>query len=258
MQLLIQEASVVFEGKEDTGLAALGPVTCAIEDESFVALLGPSGSGKTTLIRAIAGLQALNAGRILADGHTITEPTPEIALMFQDPNLMPWRTVRDNIGLPLELAGVGRQERIEQVTAMLPALGLEDFGDSYPAELSGGMAQRVALGRVLVQHPQVLLLDEPFGALDAMTRERISLDLLKLWAAEKPTVMMVTHDINEAVLLADRILVLSQRPGRIIADFEVPLERPRHLEMMYTEPFLRTARDVREAINQAGMMNPAE
>ncbi len=257
MQLHIQGASVIFNG-EGSGLAALGPVSCGIEDESFVALLGPSGSGKTTLIRAIAGLQQLTTGRILADGKLITQPTPEVALMFQDANLMPWRTVRDNIALPLELGGVSRQERLEQVDALLPALGLEEFGDSYPAALSGGMAQRVALGRVLVQHPQVLLLDEPFGALDALTRERISLDLLKLWAAEKPTVVMVTHDINEAVLLADRILVLSQRPGRIIADFEVPLERPRQLEMMYTDAFLHTARDVRDAINQAAVIDPSE
>jgi len=258
MQLQIQGASVIFNEQSQDGLAALGSIFCEIEDESFVALLGPSGSGKTTLIRAIAGLQNLTTGRILANGKPITEPTPEIGLMFQDANLMPWRTVQDNIALPLELRGFSQQERMQEVARLLPGLGLEDFGESYPSELSGGMAQRVALGRVLIQHPQVLLLDEPFGALDALTRERISLDLLKLWAAEKPTVLMVTHDINEAVLLADRILVLSQRPGRIIADFEVPLERPRRLEMMYEEAFLQTAKNVREAINQAGMTNPAE
>jgi len=258
MQLSIQGASVIFKEQEKNSVAALGAVNCVIEDESFVALLGPSGSGKTTLIRAIAGLQPLTTGRILADARPITQPTPEIGLMFQDANLMPWRTVQDNIALPLELAGMSLKERLAQVADLLPALGLSDFAESYPAALSGGMAQRVALGRVLVQHPQVLLLDEPFGALDALTRERISMDLLKLWAAEKPTVVMVTHDINEAVLLADRILVLSQRPGHIVADFAVPLERPRHVEMMYTEPFTETARAVRDALNQASVMNPGE
>jgi NitT/TauT family transport system ATP-binding protein len=213
--------------------------------------LGPSGSGKSTLIRVVGGLQAATAGTVYVDDTLVTEPLDGVSLMFQDANLMPWRTVRDNIVLPLELRGVAKDERYQQVGNLLPLLGLQDFADAYPAELSGGMAQRVALGRVLIQQPQVVLLDEPFGALDAMTREKISFDLLRIWAREQQTIMMVTHDINEAVLLSDRILVLSQRPGRIIADITVPLDRPRTLDMIYTQPFIETARTVRATIDRA-------
>ena len=169
--------------------------------------------------------------------------------MFQDANLMPWRTVIDNIALPLELAGVGKARRHEAVYELLPQLQLQDFALSYPAELSGGMAQRVALGRVIVQGPRALLLDEPFGALDAMTREKISLELLDLWRKHRQTVVMVTHDINEAVLLADRVVVMSNRPGQLVADIAIELERPRGIDMIYREAFLRLARRVRAAID---------
>ena len=146
--------------------------------------------------------------------------------MFQDANLMPWRTALDNIALPLEIAGVGRQERYRIARALLPQLRLERFEGAYPAELSGGMAQRVALGRVIVQQPRVLLLDEPFGALDALTREKLSLELLRLRQRYVQTIVMVTHDINEAVFLADRVIVLSRRPGKLVADIPVDLPRP--------------------------------
>jgi NitT/TauT family transport system ATP-binding protein len=170
--------------------------------------------------------------------------------MFQDSNLMPWRTVRDNVALPLELAGVSKDKRYEAVEKLLPTLGLSDFALAYPGELSGGMAQRVAIGRVLIQKPDVLLLDEPFGALDAMTREQISVDLLSVWARQRQTVLMVTHDINEAVLLSDRVLVMSHRPGQIIADVPVTLERPRHLEHLYSDAFGNTAQQIRAAIGR--------
>jgi NitT/TauT family transport system ATP-binding protein len=178
----------------------------------------------------------------------VREPIPQISLMFQDANLMPWRTVRDNIALPLELAGVKKQARYAQVDSLLPLLGLTDFGALYPGELSGGMAQRAALGRVLIQNPALLLLDEPFGALDAMTREKISFDLLRMWGQAMQTILMVTHDINEAVLLADRVLVMTARPGQIAADITVPLPRPRSPEDSYTEAFMSTAKQVRAAI----------
>jgi NitT/TauT family transport system ATP-binding protein len=197
----------------------------------------------------LAGLQQPTAGEAYLDDQRIVEPSNQVGLMFQDSNLMPWRTVLDNIALPLELAGVTQKQRHQTVHDLLPTLGLSEFALAYPGELSGGMAQRVALGRVLVQHPGALLLDEPFGALDALTREQISLDLMQL--RSKQTVVMVTHNIHEAVLLSDRILVFSRRPGRIIADIEVPLERPRRLEDAYTECFGEIARQVREAINEA-------
>jgi NitT/TauT family transport system ATP-binding protein len=251
MHIRIDGLSVNFKNADGSTLAALDSVSCDIEARLFVALLGPSGSGKSTLIRVIGGLQAATSGTVHIDNTLVTEPMNGVTLMFQDANLMNWRTVRDNIVLPLELRGIAKGESYQQVASLLPLLGLQDFADAFPAELSGGMAQRVALGRVLIQQPQVVLLDEPFGALDAMTREKISLDLLRIWTLEQQTVVMVTHDINEAVLMADRVLVLSKRPGYIIGDITVPLDRPRTLEMVYTQPFIETARKVRATIDSA-------
>jgi NitT/TauT family transport system ATP-binding protein len=228
----------------------LGPITLDIESGTFVTLVGPSGCGKTTLIRVLAGLQAPTRGEALLDGGYIIEPSKRVGLMFQDANLMPWRTVQDNIALPLELAGQARRDRYAAVHNLLPTLGLDDFALAYPVELSGGMAQRAALGRVLIQHPGLLLLDEPFGALDALTREQISIDLLRMWSQERPTVLMVTHDINEAVLLADRVLVMSPRPGQIALDIPVGLPRPRHLDYIYSDAFATIAQQVRAAINR--------
>ncbi len=222
-----------------------------IETGSFVSLVGPSGCGKSTLIRILAGLQRPTRGQVLLDGQPLTEPSSCIGLMFQDSNLMPWRIVLDNIALPLELAGDSKRERYAKARHLLPLLGLSEFEGAYPGELSGGMAQRVALGRVFVQRPDVLLLDEPFGALDALTREKISFDLLQVWAETRQTVLMVTHDIREAVLLSDRVLVMSRRPGRIIADVPVPLQRPRSLEDTFTPDFSATVKTVREAIDRA-------
>jgi len=243
--------SVVHTASDGSPLPALGPVTFNIEPGQFVALVGPSGCGKSTLIRVLAGLLAPTRGEATLDGELIREPTRRVAVMFQDANLMPWRTVIDNIALPLELAGAGKPERHGAARELLPRLGLTDFALAYPGELSGGMAQRVALGRVLIQRPDVLLLDEPFGALDALTREQVGADLLDLWTQERPTVLMVTHDINEAVLLADRVLVMSRRPGQIAADFDVPLPRPRRLSDTYSEAFGRIAQQVRAKIERA-------
>lgn len=251
MQVTVDHLTVNFSAPEGGTLVALGPISFTVEVGSFVALLGPSGCGKSTLIRVIAGLQEASSGTAHVDDKLITVPHDEVGMMFQDSNLMPWRTVYDNIALPLELRGVSQKDLSKQVHSLLPALGLEEFANSYPNNLSGGMAQRTALGRVLIQQPRVLLLDEPFGALDAMTREKISLDLLRVWAEYQQTVLMVTHDINEAVLLSDRILVMSQRPGRLIVDIDVPLERPRKQEMLYTTAFVETAKEVREAIDRA-------
>jgi NitT/TauT family transport system ATP-binding protein len=166
--------------------------------------------------------------------------------MFQEANLMPWRTVLENIALPLELEGQSKKQRFATVRNLLPRLDLVDFEDAFPAELSGGMAQRVALGRVFIQRPSVMLLDEPFGALDALTREQISLDLIRLWQQESISVLMVTHDINEAVMLSDRVLVLSPRPGRLLADIPITLPRPRD---MYSAAFGGVARQIRALID---------
>ncbi len=249
MKLSLRELVVDFRTPDQRRLPALGPISLDVLPGEFLCIVGPSGCGKSTLIRALAGLQGATSGSVAADDASITAPLSKLAIMFQDANLMPWRTVIDNIALPLELAGVDKARRHEAVYELLPQLHLQDFALSYPAELSGGMAQRVALGRVIVQRPRALLLDEPFGALDAMTREKISLELLDLWRKHRQTVVMVTHDINEAVLMADRVVVMSSRPGKLVADIAIELERPRALDMIYRETFLRLARGVRAAID---------
>ena len=248
MKLSLRDVSVNFRGASGDRLAALGPISLAVAEGEFVCIVGPSGCGKSTLIRVVAGLQSPTTGIVEADGGEICRPSSATAIMFQDANLMPWRSVQDNIALPLELAGVPKAARYATVAALLPQLHLEEFAGAYPAELSGGMAQRVALGRVIVQHPRLLLLDEPFGALDALTREKLSLELLQVWRGSGQTVVMVTHNINEAVLLADRVIVMSSRPGRTVADIAIDLPRPRRTELMFCETFLGLARKVRAAI----------
>lgn len=249
-RLVVRNLSLSFPLPNGQTLPALSNVSCVVEAGEFVCLVGPSGSGKSTLLRVLAGLQAGERGQALLDDMPITQPSPRVAVMFQDANLMPWRTVIDNIALPLELGGMARDQRYAQTQRLLPQLGLGDFADAFPNELSGGMAQRVALGRVLIQRPDVLLLDEPFGALDALTRERVSLDLIQLWEQERATVVMVTHDINEAILLADRVLVMSRRPGRIVADVPIPLPRPRTLDDTYLPASGQLASQVRAAIER--------
>lgn len=250
-RLSAQRVSVMFAAPDGGNLPALGPVSFEVEAGQFVSLIGPSGCGKSTLVRVFAGLQQPSQGRVTIDGQPVDGPSPLTGMMFQQANLMPWRTVIDNVALPLELAGVPRAERQQQALDALHGLGLAGFERAYPGELSGGMAQRVALGRVLVQRPAALLLDEPFGALDALSRERIGQDLMRMWSQQRQTVVMVTHDIQEAVLLSDRVLVFSSRPGRIIADIAVDLSRPRLPEDAFNEDFAAVARQVREAINRA-------
>ena len=252
MRLSLQDLAVTFSSPNGESLPALGPITFDVAADEFVCLVGPSGCGKSTLIRVLAGLQLPTSGRALCHGEPITRPMPGFAIMFQDANLMPWRTVLDNIALPLEVAGVSAAERYKIVRALLPLLHLENFDLAYPAELSGGMAQRVALGRVMVQQPQVWLLDEPFGALDALTREKLSLELLQLRTRSTQTIIMVTHDISEAVLLADRVIVLSRRPGKLVADLRIDLPRPRSADMIYQEDFLRLAKGIRARIDEQG------
>ncbi len=248
MNVSIEDLRVQFPAAQDGLLDALGPLSCTLAAGCFVALLGPSGCGKSTLVRVLAGLQPPTQGSVQLDGAA--PDGARTGILFQDANLMPWRRVRDNMALSLELAGVRRETRYEAVRALLPTLGLEGFELAWPGELSGGMAQRVAIGRVLLQGPELLLLDEPFGALDAITREQLGLDLLRIWTREQPTVLMVTHDINEAILLADRVLVLSSRPGRLVADVTVPLPRPRRLEHSYTEDYIGLLRELRDALGQ--------
>lgn len=249
MSLSLRELSVSFRDPAGGKFLALGPISFDVAEAQFVCVVGPTGCGKSTLIRVLAGLLPATSGAALCDGEAIDRPMRQFAIMFQDANLMPWRTVLDNIALPLELAGAPRAARYEAVRALLPQLHLEGFEAAYPAALSGGMEQRVALGRVIVQQPRVVLLDEPFGALDALTRENLGRLLLRLRQRYVQTIVMVTHDINEAVLLADRVIVLSRGPGRLVADVSVDLPRPRKHDMVYDRAFLKLTKRIRASID---------
>jgi NitT/TauT family transport system ATP-binding protein len=225
-------------------LLALDRVSLAVCQGEFVAIVGPSGCGKSTLLRILGGLLVPTEGVVRLDGRVFRAPRREVGYLFQNVNLMPWRTVLQNVTLPLEVAEVP-QPRAREILALV---GLTGFEQAYPGELSGGMAQRVAIARALIGDPEVLLLDEPFGSLDALSREQMNLELLRIWQARRVTAVMVTHDLQEAIFVADRVLVMSPRPGRIDAEVVVDLPRPRRLEVMYTEFFGALSRRVRQAV----------
>lgn len=233
---------------ENGGLNVLENISFDIQEQEFVCILGPSGSGKSTLLKILAGLLPSTSGQVLYRGEVLKSPQRSIGFVFQKANLMPWRTVVENIALPLEL-GCASPECVEtRAQEMVKFLGLQGFENSLPRDLSGGMAQRVAIGRALIHDPDVLLLDEPFGMLDALTRERMGMELLQIWQIRKKTVIMVTHSIEEALLLADRVLVLSNRPGRLCLDLTVTLPRPRSEDLHYTPEFGELAKRLRTAI----------
>jgi len=241
--LTIRDLHAVFP-IENGGLHALGGVTFDVRPREFVCVLGPSGSGKTTLLRILAGLIKPTSGSFMfGQGDK-----PSIGMVFQEANLMPWRTVIENIKLPLEVKNMDDQTAQAKTHEMIELVGLQGFEDSLPRDLSGGMAQRVAIARALIHDPDLLLLDEPFASLDAMTRERMWNELSRIWQARQKTVIMVTHSINESLFLADRVLVLTQRPGKIKLDVEVDLPRPRKDDIRYTPHFGELARKLREAI----------
>lgn len=211
---------------------ALAEVSFGIQANEFVCVVGNSGSGKSTLLRILGGLLAPTAGRVQFKGRTVHAPQTEIGFVFQNTNLMPWRTALENVLLPLELQKTPDAQDRARACAALALMGLEEFADAYPAQLSGGMAQRLTLTRALLQEPALLLMDEPFGALDALTRERLNQELLRIHRDRAQTVLMITHSIQEAIFLADRVLVLSGQPGELRGDIPVELPRPRALEML--------------------------
>jgi len=231
------------------GVHALADISLNIPAGSFTVLVGPSGVGKSTLLRILGGLLQPSSGHVLLKGRSPHQAREPIGIVFQQENLMPWRTAYENVRLPLEITGDGANGR---VTDLLELVGLQGFEQSYPGQLSGGMAQRVALARALVHEPDLLLMDEPFGALDALTRERMGQELLRIWRAMPVTVFMVTHSIAEAVLLADEVLVMTEHPGRITGRVTVNLPRPRKLAMQSTAAFHEYAGAVRAAIENGG------
>ncbi|PJF36776.1 MAG: ABC transporter ATP-binding protein [Candidatus Thermofonsia Clade 1 bacterium] len=232
-------------------LEVLQNISFELTAGEFVCLVGPSGCGKTTLLRIGAGLLKASAGRVLLKAEPITAPRPEIGILFQQPNLLPYLSTRANIELPLALRGVPRAERRSLAQNALAQLGLAEFAEAYPSQLSGGMAQRAALGRALMQNPSVLLMDEPFGALDALTREQMQLELLDIWQRTGKTILMVTHSITEAIFMADRVLVLTARPSKLSATLCVPLPRPRRLEMIHSAEFGALAAQLRSYIGMS-------
>jgi NitT/TauT family transport system ATP-binding protein len=245
--LIVRHVSAVFADPGGS-LHALQDLSFQVAPQEFVCVLGPSGCGKTTLLRTLAGLLPPSGGEIEYLGRRLGGPQPGIGLVFQKANLLPWRNVLDNISLPLEVQGLPRLTAREQARRLVELVGLHGFEASLPRQLSGGMAQRVALARALVQDPDLLLLDEPFGSLDALTREQMGSELLNIWQQQRKTVVMVTHSISEALLLADRLLVLTRRPGRLSLDLPVTLPRPRSEETRYLPEFSTLSRQVRAAI----------
>ena len=238
-----------FRARSGAAHPVLDGIDLDIPHGQVVALIGPNGCGKSTLLRVIAGLLTPVAGTATLDEVAIVGPDPRIGLVFQEPRLLPWRTAAANITYPLELAGWPSARRAERLETLTGLVGLDPAAASArPAELSGGTSQRVALARALSLEPEVLLLDEPFSALDALTRERFDLELLRLWERASTTIVMVTHNIPEAILVADRVLVMSPRPGRIVADIPVPLPRPRSIDDLDDATAGRTSREIRACL----------
>jgi len=251
------EAKLRVEGAGKIYASKSGPVH-ALEDFSLdvregelVCILGPSGCGKTTLLWAMSGLHELTRGRILLDGTPIEGPRPqEIGMIFQDANLLPWRNLRQNIEFPFEIKK--RPPDRPRIEALLRETGLEEFGGSMPRELSGGMQQRASIVRALAQNPGVLLMDEPFGALDAFTRDEMNLLLMRLWSESGKTIVFVTHNISEAIFLADRVVVLTPRPGRLAHIYEIELPRPRTVEMTFEPAFIELLQDMKRTVETGG------
>jgi NitT/TauT family transport system ATP-binding protein len=232
-------------------LLALEDVSFSVEVNEFVTLVGPSGCGKSTLLKIVGGLLDRTAGEVLFKGEPVQGPRRDIGIMFQTPVLFDWRTTLENVLLPTEILGLDRAESLRRARAALTMVDLEGFEDSYPSQLSGGMQQRVSLSRVLVYEPDLLLMDEPFGALDEFTRERLNLEIQRIWMQSRKTVLFVTHNIAEAVFLSDQVLVMTPRPGRLARVVRVPFPRPREIRLMKSVEFASLVFEIREVLGVA-------
>jgi NitT/TauT family transport system ATP-binding protein len=252
--VLIEDVSKTYETRQGDDVVALAPTDLAIAPGEFVAVVGPSGCGKSSLLSLIAGLLPATTGRVLIDGERVSRPHPKAGVVFQNDLLLYWRTVIDNVLLPVEIKGWDRERYLPRVRSLLEQVGLQDFGAKYPGELSGGMRQRVAICRALIQEPGLLLMDEPFGALDALTREQMIMDLQTMWRAVNNTVLFITHSIAEAIFLADRVIVMSPRPGRIDLDLAITLERPRRWRVHTHYQFQGYVAQIREIFEAEGVL----
>ncbi len=237
MLIDVSKLNKMYRTREGADIHALSNVNFQIREGEFITVVGPSGCGKSTLLKILAGILRRTSGNVHLGGAPIDGPSRDVGVVFQAPVLLPWRTVLENVMLPVEIQSRDRVKYLERAKYYLKLVGLEGFENKYPNELSGGMQQRVGISRALVHEPALLLMDEPFGALDAMTREQMNLELLRIWTESKKTVLLVTHSIPEAVYLADRVIVMSPRPGRITEIMEIALPRPRPLEIINSEAF---------------------
>jgi NitT/TauT family transport system ATP-binding protein len=251
----INNVSKVYEMRDGNDLAALDPINLTINPGEFVSIVGPSGCGKSTLLSLIAGLLPVSSGKIRIDGEDLVRPHPKVGVVFQSDLLLYWRTVIDNILLPIEIKGWKRTEFLPRAGELLEQVGLRGFEKKYPTELSGGMRQRVSICRALVQEPGLLLMDEPFGALDALTREQMISDLQTMWHQVKNTVVFITHSIEEAVFLADRVIVMSPRPGRIDLDRSIEIARPRSWKTRNEPRFVAYMTEIRNIFEARGVLS---
>jgi NitT/TauT family transport system ATP-binding protein len=248
-KLAVEGASKFYQTR--TGqVHALDSYSMAVREGELVCVLGPSGCGKSTLLWSMAGLHGLSGGRVLLDGQTVTRPHPQIAMVFQEANLLPWRNLRQNLEFPFEIKH--RKPDEQRIRTLVEETGLTGFEKSYPRELSGGMQQRASIVRALAQDPEVLLMDEPFGALDAFTRDEMNLLLLRLWADTRKTIVFVTHNISEAIFLADRVVVMTPRPGRVARVYDIDLPRPRTIEMTFEPSFIALVQEIKVAVESGG------
>jgi len=253
--LRIAALEKIYKTKDGVDVHALKNINLDIRDGEFVSIVGPSGCGKTTLLKILAGILARSSGEVVMRGERLTGPSRELGVVFQSPVLLPWRTVLQNIMVPIEVQRRDRAAFRERARQLIDMVGLSGFEGKYPNELSGGMQQRVGICRALVHDPSFLLMDEPFGALDAMTRETMNEELQKIWSASRKTILLVTHSIPEAVYLADRVVVMTPRPGRIVEVIGIDLPRPRQLLMHNTSEFGRFVAAIRRHFNAAGALD---
>lgn len=251
-----ERVSKSFRGRSGE-LQAVQDVSLAIAPGEFVSLLGPSGCGKSTILTMLAGLMPPTSGSVTIDGEPVRGPIDELGIVFQRDVLLEWRTVLDNVMLPIQVKRLNRQEYAPRAQELLELVGLQAFAKSYPHELSGGMRQRVAICRALIHSPRLLLMDEPFAALDALTREQLGADLLRIHSRYKPTVLFITHSIDEAVLLSDRVLLLSPRPARVVQEFKVDLAWPRSTATRRQPSYLSLVAGVRTAMEENGALRGA-
>ncbi len=244
----LQAVAKVFARRGGDPVQALSAIDLTAAEQEFVTIVGPSGCGKSTLLKILAGLTRPSSGRVLVNGTQVTAPRRDVGIVFQSPVLLPWRTALENVMLPITIYRQPTEPALRHAAELFELVGLTGFEKSYPHELSGGMQQRVAIARALIHRPRMLLMDEPFGALDALTRQIMNLELTRIWETDRKTVVLITHDINEALFLGDRVLVMSARPGRIVETIDVDLPRPRDVSVMADPRFVAHAAHIQRLL----------